>query len=141
MRLAPRWLGLFLLACSCASPRTDGQRDEWVVVSDLAVAGLQQGPDGSIRGADADLLRVLAESTDRVLVWRVVSSERGLALLESGRADLAIFDPAVIESWGGSGELLPELEPDLQVREGWRVSPLLSEREMIALRDGLLGSR
>lgn len=112
-----------------------------MVVSDLAVAGLQQGPDGSIRGADADLLRVLAESTDRVLVWRVVSSDRGLALLESGRADLAIFDPAVIESWGGSGDFLSELGPDLQVREGWRVSPLLSEREMIALRDGLLGSR
>lgn len=111
-----------------------------MVVSDLATPGLEQAPDGSIRGGDAELLRGLAKSTGRVLVWRVVSAERGLLLLQSGRAHVAIFDPEVVESWGGTEEPQPDLWPGFRVRDGWRVSPVLTERELSALRQGLLGS-
>ena len=111
-----RRLSWLLLLAGCASPRTDWQRPAWVIVSDLDREALRLDDRGRPVGELADLLRAVAERGDRVLVWRRTDPARALELLESGRADLACYDAAVLRAWGERVDTLPPPFDRLELR-------------------------
>lgn len=118
-RFLATWIPLGLALGSCAAPRRDWQRGEWVVASDLAQPEARLDAAGRVVGVEADLLRAVARKTDRVLVWRRVDAERALQLLETGRADLGVFRAGVLAAWGERADRLPVPYDDL----AWRVTP------------------
>jgi len=111
-----RRLTWILLLAGCATPRTDWQRPAWVIASDMQRDGLRVGEGGRPVGELADLLRSAAERGERVLVWRRIDPEGALELLESGRADLACYDLAILSAWGDRVDTLPPPFDRLELR-------------------------
>ena len=126
---------LCTLLAACAGPRTDWHREELVVASSFdRPSEAELGPDGLPVGREVDLIRAIAERTDRVLVWRREAAESALGLLESGRAHLACYDLATLAAWG---DRVDRLAPPYDTL-GIALSPYGSELAALvedALRD------